>query len=195
MEEDDVDMLLVAEGDSLAFERIVNRRKDELTGFFERRAPGDGDDLSQEVFIRVWSKADTYISGSFRSWMFRIARNLLIDRQRRSVTSPQPMCFGAPKDDELSAVDMAEDPFSDPAMVAEHRDNLRFVHEAMQGIDPSQADVLETYAEGWLIPEIAEMCSVPPRTAQSRLRLARTKVIRRMFDMQLTRIAKAAFAY
>jgi RNA polymerase sigma-70 factor, ECF subfamily len=46
----------------------------------------DGDDITQEVFVRVWQQAARYdaTKASVTTWIYRIATNLCIDRQRRN---------------------------------------------------------------------------------------------------------------
>lgn len=46
----------------------------------------DGDDVAQEVFLRVWAQARKYdpARASVTTWLYRIATNLCIDRQRRN---------------------------------------------------------------------------------------------------------------
>lgn len=46
----------------------------------------DGDDVAQEVFVRVWQQARKYDAGkaSVATWIYRITTNLCIDRQRRN---------------------------------------------------------------------------------------------------------------
>jgi RNA polymerase sigma-70 factor, ECF subfamily len=46
----------------------------------------DGDDVTQEVFVRVWTQARKYdpAKASVTTWLYRIATNLCIDRQRRN---------------------------------------------------------------------------------------------------------------
>lgn len=43
------------------------------------------EDLAQEALLRLWNRADSYDSGrsGLSTWLFRIARNLHIDRLRR----------------------------------------------------------------------------------------------------------------
>ena len=54
---------------------------------FLRRATGDGpaaEDLTQDVFLRIVRGLDRYEDRlRERAWVFRIARNVLIDRHRR----------------------------------------------------------------------------------------------------------------
>jgi RNA polymerase sigma-70 factor (ECF subfamily) len=60
---------------------------------FLRRMTGDpslAEDLTQEVFVRVVRGLDAYEERSREaSWVFRIARNVLVDRHRARVRSPQ----------------------------------------------------------------------------------------------------------
>lgn len=41
-------------------------------------------DLTQDVFVRVYRNLDKYAPGSFEGWLYRITKNLFLDRVRRS---------------------------------------------------------------------------------------------------------------
>lgn len=43
----------------------------------------DADDLTQEVFIRVFRSLSTYTPGTFEGWLHRITTNLFLDMMRR----------------------------------------------------------------------------------------------------------------
>ena len=47
-------------------------------------SPSDAEEVLQETFVRVWSRADTYdaLLGAPATWLTRIARNRAIDRLR-----------------------------------------------------------------------------------------------------------------
>src|SRR3954453_6912083 len=51
---------------------------------------GQAEELVQEVFTRVWRKAETYDANraSFRTWLYGIARNAIIDLKRRAAVRP-----------------------------------------------------------------------------------------------------------
>jgi RNA polymerase sigma-70 factor, ECF subfamily len=89
--QDDADaqlMARVAAGDGVAFDVLVTRHQRPIVGYL-RGMLGDRDealDGAQEVFIRVFTRADRYSpSGPFRAWLFKIATNVAIDsiRSRR----------------------------------------------------------------------------------------------------------------
>ncbi|MEJ2639802.1 MAG: sigma-70 family RNA polymerase sigma factor [Desulfosarcinaceae bacterium] len=78
-------MCRVAAGDKPAFEALVYRHQRPVFNFFFRflgdRA--EAEDLTQEVFLRVWKSAGTYKpQAQFTTWLYRIALNLGINRQR-----------------------------------------------------------------------------------------------------------------
>ena len=43
----------------------------------------DAEDLTQEVFVRVFRSLDTYTPGTFEGWLHRITTNLFLDQARR----------------------------------------------------------------------------------------------------------------
>src|SRR5688572_26119410 len=43
----------------------------------------DAADLTQDVFERVYRNLDRYVPGTFDGWLYRITRNLFLDRVRR----------------------------------------------------------------------------------------------------------------
>ena len=59
-----------------------------------KRLTGDAaaaEDLTQEVFLKVVRGGDRYEPREReRAWVFRIARNILLDRRRHEVRSPAP---------------------------------------------------------------------------------------------------------
>jgi RNA polymerase sigma-70 factor (ECF subfamily) len=85
-DEDDELMYLIQVGDRQAFERLVERYQGPLAHFFFRhlRDWQLAEDLTQETLIRVHNTAWDYLPrGCFKGWLFRIARNLMIDSTRR----------------------------------------------------------------------------------------------------------------
>ena len=46
-------------------------------------SPHDAEDLTQEVFVRVFRSLDRYTPGTFEGWLHRITTNLFLDQARR----------------------------------------------------------------------------------------------------------------
>ena len=79
-------MSLAASSDILAFEVLFRRYNRRLFAFFYRLLPDieEAKDCSQETFLRLWRDRIQYArKGSFSMYLFRIAKNLFVDRYRR----------------------------------------------------------------------------------------------------------------
>ena len=76
----------VARGSHSAMEEIIAKWKSPLFRFFDRsiRNKADAEDLTQRVFIRIYQSASRYHpKAKFSSYLFTIARNLLIDEIKK----------------------------------------------------------------------------------------------------------------
>ena len=68
--------------DADAFTRLYERYLDPVTAFMRANAADDAtaDDLASQVFFKALTSASTYRGdGSYRAWIFQIARNTLAD--------------------------------------------------------------------------------------------------------------------
>jgi RNA polymerase sigma factor (sigma-70 family) len=84
---DDQRMIRMKEGDTNAFEELIEEWQGPLLGFFLRKT-GDrhlSEDLVQETLLRLYRSVSNYVvMNQFRGFLFRIARNLLMDHSRRA---------------------------------------------------------------------------------------------------------------
>jgi len=72
-------------GNKHAFEGLVQRHQRSVLNFIFRFMGNrtDAEDLTQEVFLRVWKAAGAYRPyAKFTTWLYRIATNLCINKQR-----------------------------------------------------------------------------------------------------------------
>ncbi len=105
-------MELVAKGDSAAFSELVHRHLRRVVGVASRMlgSRNDGEEIAQEAFIRVWSYApkwrpvDNGRGAPFRTWLYRIVLNLVIDRKRQRVMAPLDDVF-EPADESADGFD------------------------------------------------------------------------------------------
>jgi len=84
-------MKRLKEGDERAFEEIVDYWQDPLINFFYRslRSYEQSEDLTQLVFIRLYRAAPKYEPRArFSTFLFQIARRLLINEYRREQRKP-----------------------------------------------------------------------------------------------------------
>jgi len=87
-QETDEDLIArTASGDRVAFHLLVERHTQRSLRLAQRISgnASDAEELVQEAFLRLWTKADTWQSGRgrFTTWFFRILVNLCLDRKRR----------------------------------------------------------------------------------------------------------------
>ncbi len=80
-------MARVARHDQEAFTRLLDQHLASLQKFLLRMTgnAADADEISQEAFLRIWSHAAHWQPerAKFTTWLYRIARNLAIDRHRK----------------------------------------------------------------------------------------------------------------
>jgi RNA polymerase sigma-70 factor, ECF subfamily len=85
-------MLRVRDGDLEAFETLVARHQHSVVGTAAKMLGGaaDAEDISQQVFVRVWKHAARYQpSAKFTTWLMTITRNLVFNELRRRRRSQQ----------------------------------------------------------------------------------------------------------
>jgi len=80
-------MRLVGEGDTRAFEELVEKHQALVAGTIGRMLGSNSDveDIAQQVFIRVWKSARRYVPrAKFTTWLLKITRNLVFNELRRT---------------------------------------------------------------------------------------------------------------
>jgi RNA polymerase sigma factor (sigma-70 family) len=75
-----------------AFRALYDRHARRLLAFLGGRVGMDVlDDVSQDVWAKVWRTLPTgFRGGNFRAWVHQIARNTVVDQQRKRKTAPLP---------------------------------------------------------------------------------------------------------
>ena len=85
------DVALAAGGDVRAFERLYRTNLPKVHSLVRRMTGGrDADELTQDVFVRVWQKLGSFRGDSaFGTWLHRLAVNVVIERFRTESTRRQ----------------------------------------------------------------------------------------------------------
>lgn len=135
---------------------------------------GTAEDITQDVFIRIWEKAETFNPGRSKlsTWIASIARNRSIDVLRKGgAAKPVEVEFWAEVD---------EDAFSHPETTESQVDVLiqqKRVRAAVQQLPKEQQQVLGlAYFKGMTHREIAEELGLPLGTVKTRIRSAMTRL-------------------
>jgi RNA polymerase sigma-70 factor (ECF subfamily) len=94
-----------AAGDVRAFEHLYRTHLPRVHSLVRRMSGGrDADELTQDVFVRVWLKLGSFRGDSaFATWLHRLAVNVVIERFRQDTTRRQRMHDGEEIFETLSA--------------------------------------------------------------------------------------------
>src|SRR5438128_12659790 len=101
-------MRLVSEGDTSAFEELVERHQALVAGTVARMLGSNSDveDIAQQVFIRVWKSASRYVPrAKFTTWLLKITRNLVFNEPRRNKPYTQVLLQTGPGVEEVPIKD------------------------------------------------------------------------------------------
>jgi RNA polymerase sigma-70 factor (ECF subfamily) len=129
----------------------------------------EAEDALQEVYLRVWSKADSYaVTGhSPMTWLITVARNLAIDRLRKR---------GA---ETVRTFEMDEIAASSPgpeASAIENSERARMT-ACLEQLDSEKADSIRSvYLEGLSYQDLATRHDVPLNTMRTWLRRSLMKL-------------------
>lgn len=161
--------------DAEAFGKIVDAYQNRVFGFVRRmvRDSEEAADVTQEVFIKAY-QAFTRFDGrsSLRTWLFRIAYNLCVDRARKNDRTPTSINLESSEDDE-SVIEIADDRWDPQAMVLDE-ELSQVVEEGLLTMSDKLKTVLILHdKEDFAYDEIALTLNVPIGTVKSRLFLAR----------------------
>jgi RNA polymerase sigma-70 factor (ECF subfamily) len=173
-------------GDAAAWEEIVQRYHRRIYNICYRFA-GDADnaqDLTQEVFIKMYRTVNTYDSGkgAFMTWVTTITRNLLVDHFRKSKGDRiTDSLDSAPSehDDALPLSERIADCAPTPDVQAQGRETREMVHSALQKLSPELREaVIFRDLQDMDYREIATALRVPEGTVKSRINRGRAELAR-----------------
>jgi RNA polymerase sigma-70 factor, ECF subfamily len=128
----------------------------------------DAEDVTQETFVYAFKSLQRYDSGraSFKTWLYTIA----ISRCRNVYRRKRPMTVDLGHIFELRLVAPREET---PEAALAHRSASESLAAALASLSPPMREaVVLRYGHGLAFREIAEIMECPPKTAESRVRLA-----------------------
>lgn len=176
-------MLRVRDGDEAALEEIYARYQRPVLNFIFRmvRDRALAEDLTQEVFLRLWRSRGRYEPMAlFTTYLFQIARNAAlneIDRRGREPLVSGDGRGGEPGDPEIAASREPPDLHPGPALQADLNETRHIVEEAVAALDEKHRAVFVLgYFQGFRYREIAEILDIPVGTVKSRMAHAEKKV-------------------
>ena len=160
------DVALAAQGDTDAFERVYQAHLGRVYNLARRMAGTESaDELTQDVFVRVWQKLGTFRGeSSFGTWLHRLAVNVIIERFRT---------LGAARDRFLADGEAVLDRLPGAAGAARF-DAKMDIDTAMKRLPPGARAVFVLHdIEGYRHEEIGQLLGVSVGTSKSQLHRAR----------------------
>ncbi|HEY7909716.1 MAG TPA: sigma-70 family RNA polymerase sigma factor [Thermomicrobiales bacterium] len=171
----------IGQRDERALALLYTRYADVVYGLAFRivRQAEVAEEVTQETFLRVWRSVHTFQGepSGFRSWLFRIARNLALDQLRRQAARPRTVTITPEPTDDRAPLDTLADETCDVAAQATARCLRDQMRRALLTLPPEQRHVLElAYFGGLTHREIAAQTGQPLGTIKTRLRLGLHKL-------------------
>ena len=161
--------------DERAVAELYNRHSRLVFSVVRRilRSQSDAEEVLQETFVRVWTRADTYDAGlgSPSTWLTRIARNRAVDRLR--ARRARASVDGRPPDSHESVeIRMAVAAVSDrPDIRTADLALTTALRGAVARLPENQRVLIEAaYFDGYTHHELAAKFGVPLGTVKTRIR-------------------------
>ncbi|MCG8017135.1 MAG: sigma-70 family RNA polymerase sigma factor [Candidatus Thiodiazotropha sp. 'RUGA'] len=153
--------------DRHAFEQLYGYFAPKIKGYMLRQGADDAsaDDLAQETMVQIWRKANHYDpqKAAVSTWVFRVARNLQIDRMRKQ------KFYELTLDTDVSS---NVENLQHDEQLENHPDTDR-LKKLIGELPEEQIDVVRlAFFEGLSHSEVSCRLSIPVGTVKSRLRLA-----------------------
>ncbi len=130
----------------------------------------DAEDLTHDVFIRVFRSLDSYRPGTFEGWLHRITTNLFLDRARRK----QRIRFDALTDEFAARL---------PSRLTGPEEHFDIAHldgdiqQALDALAPTfRAAVVLCDIEGYSYEEVAQTLGIKLGTVRSRIHRGRSQL-------------------
>lgn len=137
---------------------------EELRGYFRRRVvnPEEVNDLTQETYLRVYGRKQGEAVKEPLRMLYRVARNLLIDRSRRAKVRPEIVSIDPHYELPQAA--------ASPAHLAQVQDELGLLRAAISELPErcQEVFVLSRF-EGLSYAEVAERLKISPKTVENHM--------------------------
>jgi len=167
----------VATGNKAAMKEIYNRYTPALNGFVRLYLadPNDVADIIHDTMLEIWRKADRFEGrSSLKTWIFSIAKNKSIDRNRKSSRIDYTDENTDIEDVTLTAVDVLA--------ISQEANTVR---EAVAKLKPEHRRAIHlSFFEDLTYKEIAEIEGCPEGTIKTRILYAKRNLQHILQDLK-----------
>jgi RNA polymerase sigma-70 factor, ECF subfamily len=173
-------------GDGAAWEELVRSYGKRVYNICYRftGSRDDADDLTQDVFIRVYRTLDSYDpeKAAFMTWLATMTRNMLVDHFRKGKydrITDSIEGTTTDSDEGPTLADQLADVAAPPDASLASRETREQVHQALQKLSPDLREaVILRDLQDMDYKEIAVALKVPEGTVKSRINRGRTELAR-----------------
>jgi len=172
---------LARRGDPLAWENLVIRYTKRIYNLCYRflgRAD-QAEDLTQEVFIKVFRNLDSYNSeaGNFLTWIMSLTRNLLIDHYRQS--KGERATVSTEENHQVSLLETLPSHTPSPHAELEEKEKMNILKKGLDLLSPDLREaVILRDLEDLSYQEIGNILKIPDGTVKSRINRGRVELAR-----------------
>ncbi len=170
-EPDEALMRRAARGDAGAFDALLGRHETAVFHYLMRLTADRAlaEDLAQECWLRVWRARHSYQpTASFRTWLFTVARRLVLDHAKAPRLPVGPLTEGM-----RGALPGASGPCESALAGALER----AIADALARLPPEQQEaVVLRDMEGLSYADIARITGCPVGTVKSRINAGRARL-------------------
>jgi RNA polymerase sigma-70 factor, ECF subfamily len=164
------DVARAAQGDVQAFEQLYRTHLARVHSLVRRMTGGrDADELTQDVFVRVWQKLATFRGdASFTTWLHRLAVNVVIERFRTDAARRSRLHDGEAIFETLTGPSQSRD--------------LRMDFEAaVEKLPDGAREIFVMHdVQGYKHHEIGTLLGISPGTSKAQLHRARMMLRRHL---------------
>ncbi len=181
----------VSQHQAPAFEVLLGRYGEWVCAHLRRivRDHATADDLSQEVFLLLWHRAEQWNGqGPFKAWLLRIATNLAFNHLRavqRRREQPLDLPLGTDTEEETPVPGwMADASALGPDVLFERAERQEQLRRLVEELPEDKQEVFRLIHDAQMeIREVAQQLGIPEGTVKSRLHHARRRIARQWQDL------------
>jgi RNA polymerase sigma factor (sigma-70 family) len=170
--------------DKNTYIQILRTHRDRIFSYalYCLRDQDDAEDLTQEVFLRLWRRGDDLPLDRAEPWLIRVTHNLIIDQTRRQKTRRKAL--GTPDARDLETIPEPEDRWDHPTARLDRQGDRQEILDAMATLQEETCSVmLMHYFQGLRLQDIAEILGKKTSTIKVQVHRAR-KALRLVLEAE-----------
>ena len=168
--------------DKNTYMKLLKEHRDRVYSYtlYCLRHQDDAEDVTQEVFLRLWKNGQELDLEKAEAWLIRVAHNLVVDHSRRRKT--QRNHLGQVDTRALETIAEPEDSWSNPEQGLQLAGQRQEIMDALATLQPETRSVMVMhYFQGARLQDIAATLGKKTSTVKVQLHRAR-KALRLVLD-------------